>query len=217
MDVLHEIVPIVTAQAGLCPVPLAVIKTQEALDDYFRKTHAWKHTVRIPFVPPIAESFELPVPRGTKACAVYEVWVNGVEAEHIAGEEIPHGISGPGWRRFGLKEGWQFLNGRLEIHPHILFPFFPHFPARWHGFLEARVALTTRGRSPQAPDWLDPNDIAAGALGKIFALAGQPWANGDLAIYFNDKFDEAIAEKRAELLHAGKPGSLTIQAPVFGG
>lgn len=214
---VHEILPIVTAQAGLCPVPLAMVKTLEAADEYFKKTHAWKHDVHIPFTMPYQESFELPVPKGTKACAVYGVWLNGYETQHIPGDIImPLPIAGVARHRCGLVQGWQFLNGRLEINAHCWPNPFP-FPTHWHKFLEARVALTIQGRNPELPDWIDPNDIAAGALGKIFALAGQPWANGDLSIYFTDKFNEAIAEKRVEILHAGRPGSLRIQAPVFGG
>ena len=211
MDV-REILPLVSAQAGLCPVPLVVLKTHEALDEYFKKTHAWKYTVRIPFVPPLLDSMEIPVPAGTKACAVFDVWLNGMEAEHFNGDvKMPPSFPAP--FHWGLKGGWQFTNGRLEVYPKYM----PPLPPRWHGFFEAHVALTIKGRDPQIPDWVDPNDIAAGALGRIFALAGQPWANGDLALYFTDKFNEAIAEKRVEMLHAGRPGSLRLRAPEFGG
>jgi len=210
---VREIMPIVSAQAGLCPVPMVDIKTHEALDEYFRKTHAWRHTVRIPFAQPLPESMELPVPHGTRACAVFDVWVNGQEAEHINGDvSIPPSTMPLPWRCH-LTQGWQFVNGRLETQPRFWPPFRPFL----HGFFEAQVALTIKGRFPEIPDWIDPNEIAAGALGKIFALAGQPYANGDLALYFTDKFNEAIAEKRVEMLHAGRPGSLRMRAPEFGG
>ena len=211
---VREILPIVTAQAGLCPVPLANLKVHEALEEYFRKTLAWRYTVRVPFVPPIPQYVDLPVPHGTKVCAVYEVFLNGMPAEHLPGDvNLPPSFPIP-WH-YGLKQGWQFVNGQLELYPrHLL----PPLPPMWHGFfLEAKVALMTKGRNPVIPDWVDANDIAFGALGKIFSLAGQPWANGDLALYFTEQFKEAIAEKRVEMLHAGRPGSLRMRAPVFGG
>lgn len=215
---VREIYPIVSAQAGLCPVPIVVLKTHEALDEYFRKTHAWRHTVRIPFAQPLPDSMELPVPQGTRACAVFDVWLNGQEAEHISGDVNipPPPMPFPVPFHWHVKQGWQFVNGRLEMQPHSIPPF-RQFPHAWHGFFEAKAALTIKGHEPSLPDWIDPNEIAAGALGKIFSLAGQPWANGDLALYFTDKFNEAIAEKRVEMLHAGRPGSLRMRAPEFGG
>ena len=213
---VREIYPVVSAQAGLCPVPMVVLKTHEALDDYFRKTHAWRHTVRIPFAQPLPGSMELPVPQGTRACAVFDVWLNGQEAEHINGDVNipPTTMPFPVPFHWHMKQGWQFVNGRLEMQPHSLPPFHPYL----HMFFEALVALTVKhGGVTAVPDWIDPNEIAAGALGKIFSLAGQPYANGDLAMYFTDKFNEAIAEKRVEMLHAGRPGSLRMRAPEFGG
>lgn len=208
---VREIMPIVTAQAGLCPVPLAMLKVHEALEEYFKKTLAWKYTVRIPFVPPLPDHIALPVPNGTKVCAVHDVWLNGLPAEHMNGDVNMVQPTFP-WH-YGLEQGWQFVNGQLELYPGHIMP----LPPFWRGFLEAKVALTIKGRNPTLPDWIDPNDIAAGALGKIFALAGQPWANGNLALYFTEKFNEAIAEKRVEMLHAGRPGSLRMRAPEFGG
>lgn len=184
---LKDITPIVAAQSGLAPMPLVTLKTREALDDFFKQTHAWRHEVNVMGMPPMLDNIKLPAPGDSKVCAVFKVWLG------------PNLLS---------EKQWNFINERLDFH-YIDLP-------GWDGLLRAKVALTIDGRNPEFPGWIEPEVIANGALAKLFAIPGQPWANPEMAAYFDTEFRRGIANKRIELKHGGRPGSLRIKHPRFG-
>lgn len=212
---LREVVDLVAAQVTLCPLPLVWSETRWAVSEYLKKTRAWRHVARGILLTPETESYCLGTPPGTMICSVYSVRIGSHELNHIAGEGEVWPETGGVARR---PEFWTFRNGRIFLFP-VCEAFDiprPDGAEEWP-VMDVLCSLTTEGRNPDLPEWLDRDEISWGALGKLFTMQGQPWSNPEIGMYFDNKFTQAIARKRIERMHGGRPGSLLIQAPLFGG
>lgn len=205
---LSDIADIVMAQVPLCPVPTAFLQCRWAVREYLHRTKAWTAIVSGVWSDN-ERSCELDCPMETVPALLHEVRVDGREIQHWSGEgpwltSDKTSKAGPRY--------WRFVNGELELSPYS-----PLAEDANTFKVEALAVLTIAARNPDLPGWLDGDEMAYGAMYKLYDMPGQTWSNPNLAAYFADKFGKAIADKRIALSHGGKPGTLTMQAPFVGG
>ena len=207
---LTDLADIAAAQVPLCPLPLVLLETRWAVREFLEKSRAWTMLIKGTWVEnnPVCH---MSYPEGTAPYSVYRVLVDGHEIDNLAGEgeiwpkeDILH-IKGPAW--------WRFINDSLEILP-VSDVTDENAKER---SVEAMMSMTISGKNPDVPDWIKPDEISYGAMGKLFSMSGQTWSNTALGAVYEEKFGQAIAGKRIEKTHAGKPGSLTMHAPFVGG
>ena len=218
--VLTDIIPFVQAQIKLCPLPMVMLETRYAAKKFLDDTRAWNDVVSGTRLESSRMRYPLESRPGTKVSNVYKVWI--VERDSKGAEVsrkklacvIGDNVGAPEARvkyvsTNTLPAFWSYRNDQLEV--------WPVGEVDKDFAIEAEVCLSIDGKNPPLPDWLDEHDIAYGALSRLYAIAGQDWFNADLANYYEDKFEKAIASKRIERIHGGKPGSMTIMSPQFGG
>lgn len=207
---LKDMAQVAAAQVPLCPLPLVEMETRWAVKEFLKESRAWTALVKGKWSA-CGEGCRMDWPDGTAPALVYEVRVNGRELAPIAG-------AGEMWPTSAVASQagptmWRFRNGKIE-----LFPMQETRQGEVQDYeVEALAVLTIEGRNPDIPDWIDPYEISYGAMGKLFGMAGQPWSNAALGVAFEEKFGRAIAGKRIERMHGGRPGSLTMQTPFVGG
>lgn len=209
---LKDIAQIVAAQVPLCPLPLVELETRWAVREFLKESRAWTAVVK-------GEATECSMvcrmdwPDGTAPAMVYEVRVEGRVLAPIAGAgEIWPDVEA---RNMAGPSMWRFRNGQIELWPRNAAAACTDDPRTFA--VEALAVLTIEGRNPDIPEWLEPDQISYGAIGKLYGLAGQNWSNAALAAAFDERFGRAIAAKRIERMHGGRPGTLTIQTPFVGG
>lgn len=207
---LTDIAEIVAAQVPLCPLPLVMHYTRIAVDDFLTRTRAWEAELDGEWNN-THPTVHVCCPEDAKLAYVYRVRVGDRELPHYAGDSSL-------WRRRDRvsPDGptfWRFINGELQLWP-VMKKYEEPGPIFKVGAL---VALTIEQRAMCVPDWLDIDDVSYGALSKLYGMVGQTWSDPNLSLLFAGKFDEAIASKRIERVHGGKPGSLTIKTPRVGG
>lgn len=207
---LKDLAQIAAAQVPLCPLPLVEMETRWAVREFLKESRAWTKVAKGSWTA-CEPTCRMEWPDGTAPALVYEVRVDGRELAPIAG-------AGEMWPTSAVENQagptmWRFRNGEIELFPTTV-------PGQNNGKMfgvEALAVLTIEGRNPDIPDWIEPDAISYGAMGKLFGMAGQPWSNAALGVAFEEKFGRAIAVKRIERLHGGRPGSLTMQTPFVGG
>lgn len=216
--IITDIIPFVQAQIKLCPLPMVYAETHWAAKKFIEDTRAWTFKVKDVLLEPKVMKYDMTVPRDTKVSNVYGVWL--VEHDEDGNETARRQLSGvrgdslgdPSTRHqatYALPSFWTYQNDKMIV--------WPVGDIDRQFTLEADVCLTIDGKAPVLPDWVDEHDVAYGALSRLYGLAGQDWFSADLANYYEDKFEKAIAAKRIERIHGGMAGSMTIQAPQFGG
>lgn len=207
---LTEIADMVAAQVPLCPLPLVLTQSRWAVKEFLSRSRAWIAELDGEWSDERPE-VRLECPDGAEPVYLYHVKVGDRTLAHFDGDAAPWRSS----KRVNPRgpSTWRFANGTLELWPYLE-------DSEGNGPLfkvKALAALSVDRRAMCVPDWLDIDDISYGALGKLLDMAGQTWSNPSLAAYFTEKFEEAIAAKRIERMHGGKPGTLTIKTPRVGG
>lgn len=218
--VLTDIIPFVQAQIKLCPLPMVMLETRYAAKKFLDDTRAWDDTASSIRLESFRTRYTMDSVTGSKVSNVYKVWLveRNDEGAEVSRRRlacvIGDNIGAPEARVKNVSPDmlpafWSYRNDMLNV--------WPVGEVNKDLTIEADVCLTIDGKNPRLPDWLDEHEIAYGALGRLYAIAGQDWFNADLANYYEDKFEKAIASKRIERLHGGKPGSMTLMSPQFGG
>lgn len=203
---IEDIMPIVLAQVHKAPVPLVFAEVRAAAREYLTATRAWEEGVRFTLAP-YRHEYELVFAPDREAIAVYGVvnMSDGYELAHVGGDTPPLMGAGSGG---DFPSCWRFVNGRMQVFP-------VGNVEEGQVELMATCALTTRGIHPWLPDFVDADAVAYGAIARLLASAGQEWSNIQLGQYFEERFKHEIARRRSSRIHGGRPGGMSLAAPVF--
>jgi hypothetical protein len=184
----------------------------EAAIAFCTESHAWTETLDLLYLSNGTHSYELDLPKDSRAVLVKNVWcANGELApatmEHILAA-IPTWQTARGTPRFYNQLNWE----ELRIYP------IPNNPAS--SALTVRAALAPKRTATTFPDsFADRNfqAIVAGALGRLLLVPGQAWSNAQLGEYYKSEFRLAVGSAKVELAHDRVVGSTRVAPRRFGG
>jgi hypothetical protein len=159
-------------------------------------------------------TYEVEAPAGARVLKVLEAWVNGEPLIPKTQADISRLM--PNWQldRGNLPQYFNSVGGRTQVR---VFPTPLNPPA--NAALLFRVAYAPSINSPRLDDSLANEHFEAlmsGAKARLMAMANKAWTSAQLAVYHGEKFQNAIVDKRIELMHGGVHSSMTVAPVAFG-
>jgi hypothetical protein len=194
-----------------CPDFTARSAILEAAIKFCTDSHAWTETLDLLYLSNGTHSYELDLPKDTRAAMVKNVWAANGELTSKTMDEIVARI--PNWQTArGTPLYFNQLNWEeLRVYP---IPNSPESTA-----LTVRAALAPKRTATTFPDsFADRNfqAIVSGALGHLMMLPGQAWSNPALAAYHKGEFDAAVGAAKVEMFHERVAGSTRVAPRRFG-
>lgn len=205
-DFLPEVMPSV---AG-CPVPLIINAVRNAAIEFLKDTGLSEQAVSIPLTAGLA-SYVIPVAAGTVAQSFVRGVVDGAYSVTATNPVSLHDNNADWRNEAGNVPNRAFIEGGLLTVTPI--------PSAEGATLSA-VFTTAPARAAievddfLLEDWIE--GIASGALSRLMALPGYPWANPELVAYHKGKFETAKSEARVFKMKGGTDSSIAVTPRRFG-
>jgi len=204
-DFLPEVMPSV---AG-CPVPLVINAIRNSVIEFLKATCIVEQTITIPLLAGVA-SYPLTPAAGTVAQTFVRGKVGGVsDVSPTALIELENSY-----------QLWRTLTSAAPTHAFIENGALTVSPTPTADASMESVFTSTPSRSATdvedaiLEDWIE--GVAHGALYRLMALPGFPWANPDLAAYHRAEFMAAIDSAILSRLKGNTDTSLSVKPRRFG-
>ncbi|WP_426106368.1 hypothetical protein [Massilia sp. TSP1-1-2] len=193
-----------------CPDFSARSAIVEAAIKFCEASHGWTETLDLLYMSNGTHSYELDLPKDTRAVMIKNVWAAkgeliGKNMTEIAAN-IPDWQTARGTPRFFNQLNWE----EMRVYPT------PNNPTA--AALTVRAALAPKRTASTFPDsFADRNfqAIVSGALWKLLVVPGQAWSNAPLAAYHLGEFNAAVATAKVEMFHDRVQGNARVAPRRF--
>lgn len=183
---LLNFVPSVLLEAPSCPESVALKAVRDICIDFCDHTNFWQHELDpITAVEKVAEYEIYDIPVGTVLASIVSMTFKGLPVYPRTREILDETI--PNWRdRYSTQPGY-FMVPQLGYFTLVPYPSMTLVDA-----INVRVALKPSRAAVKVydriyEDYLD--DIANGALGRLFAMKSKPWADLELADHYTSMYE----------------------------
>lgn len=194
----------VSPHSGGAPEPLVVNAIRNAAIDFCKRSWCWVYNTTPVGITADTQDYTPTVPSGSKVAQVLYVTYNGKPVEATTRDEEIR--SNPDWRNTtGTTPKRYIVNDDGESVALLPIPSATVAAGSTgivHDGLHFTVALKPTRASEDVPDWLYENyaeDIAKGALARLYAMPKKLWTNANLAAVNHSLFKDAAAMVRSRV------------------
>lgn len=204
--------PYILPSAIACPDFSARSAIIEAAIDFCTNSSAWTETLDLIYISGGTHSYELDVPKDSRAVLIKNVWAEDRELVAKPMSEIacrlPNWQTAQGDSMYFNQQNWE----ELRVYPT------PNNPAA--ATLTVRASLAPTRSAKTLPQFLVDRHfqtIVSGALARLLVVPSQQWSNPQLSAYYKAEFSQACGIAKAEIFHDRVPGSMRVAPRRFGG
>lgn len=204
--------PEILVHVPACSTIIATNAVRNACVEFCAESHYWNELQDIEVITAADLPFQINAPSGATVSLVHDCIVNGMSIKPLSVQKMD--LTVPNWRSQTGRDVASYFQPKNNLWVPYPVP-------------QSDVSLEVQFRVSYAPtrasttvddclsqDWLE--EIAAGALGRLFAMKGQPWANDQMALYYLGIFNKAKVDARIEFEKPFTRVSMTAQPRRFG-
>ncbi|WP_017879730.1 phage adaptor protein [Janthinobacterium sp. CG3] len=184
----------------------------EAAIEFCTYSGAWSETLDFVYMSNGTHSYDLELPKGSRALVISNVWTKSGSLVSKTMHEIA-----------GLIPDWQTAQGQPVYYNQQNWDELRVYPTPNGtdlGTLTVRTSLAPTRAATTLPNFLVDRylqTIAAGALYRLLIVPAQGWSNPQLAAYFKTEFNAGCAAAKVEIFHDRVAGSARVTPRRFGG
>ena len=199
---LPEVMPLVIG----CPEIVALNAIRNSAVEFCDRSAVWNELQDSVAVTSADFPFDLEAPAGAKVSEILDVSFNSKSVRPLIPDQWD--VLAPGWRA---------EVGSLVVHYYGInsnqIGTYPVLDDTLDTTMQMRVAYAPTRASTKIDDaiyqdWLE--QIAAGALSRLLLMAGQQWANAQLATYYSGVFERGVADARVAAMKSFSNGSMAV-------
>jgi hypothetical protein len=201
---LPEILP----QLPACSDLIAVNAVRNACIDFCTGSLFWNETLDPVTVTDTDFPYDLEAPSGARVVSVMSVAVDGKSISPVFLDALEKVTN---WRTATASAPTAFCQpnpSQMFLYPRLDVPVSMVVRA---AFAPSRTA--TNVDSLVYNEYLE--EIAAGAMGKLMKMPGQPWSNPETGVYYSDMFEKAITDAASRVNKSFSRSDVAVAMRAF--